>query len=227
MTLILGAMDGEIAECCANLQRANTTEWNGFDIHHGWVEDREVLVAKTGVGKSLSAMFCQRLIDEHTPDRILFSGVAGALNPSLEIGDTLIARDCVIHDMDATALGFKRGEIPHSPYRVFTCDPDLVAQAAAVEPIQGNVVTGRVLTGDQFVTSADTRNELRTLLAGDAVEMEGASVGLVATVNGVPFLLIRTISDKADGQAHIDFGSFLKFASRNAWHYFSRIVMNG
>ena len=226
MTLILGAMDGEIAAARADLKNPSTTEWNGFQIHHGWIENREVLVAKTGVGKSLSAMFCQHLIDTHTPDRILFSGIAGALDPSLEIGDTLIARDCVIHDMDATALGFKRGEIPYSPYRVFTCDPDLAAQAAAVEPMKGRVVTGRVLTGDQFVASAQTRNELRAALDGDAVEMEGASVGLVATVNRIPFLLIRTISDKADGQAHTDFSSFLQFASRNSWHYLQQIVVN-
>ncbi len=226
MTLILGAMDGEIAESRANLQRASTTEWNGFQTHHGWIEDREVLVAKTGVGKSLSAMFCQYLIDTHVPDRILFSGIAGALDPSLEIGDTLVARDCVIHDMDATALGFKLGEIPYSPYRVFTCDPNLVAQAAAVEPMEGRVVTGRVLTGDQFVASAQTRNELRAALNGDAVEMEGASVGLVATVNRIPFLLIRTISDKADGRAHTNFSSFLQFASRNSWHYLRQIVVS-
>ncbi len=224
MTLILGAMDGEIAEARADLQDPSTTEWNGFQIHHGWIEDREILVAKTGVGKSLSAMFCQHLIETHSPDRLLFSGVAGALNPALEIGDTLIARDCVMHDMDATALGFKRGEIPYTPYRVFVCDPVLVAQAAAVEPMEGSVITGRVLTGDQFVATAKTRNELRAALDGDAVEMEGASVGLVATVNQIPFLLIRTISDKADGRAHTDFNSFLEFASRNSWHYLRQIV---
>jgi len=226
VTLILGAMDGEIAEARANLQQANTAEWNGYQIHRGSVDGRAVIVAKTGVGKSLSAMLCQHLIDAYAPDQILFSGVAGALNPSLEIGDTLIARDCVIHDMDATALGFKRGEIPYSPYRVINCHPDLVAQAAAIAPLEGSVVTGRVLTGDQFVASAETRNELRDALDGDAVEMEGASVGLVATVNRVPFLLIRTISDRADGQAHTDFSSFLKFASRNSWHYLEPIVMS-
>ncbi len=226
MTLILGAMDGEIAAARADLENPSRTAWNGFHIHHGWIGDREVLVAKTGVGKSLSAMFCQHLIDTHSPEQILFGGVAGALNSSLEIGDTLIARDCIIHDMDATAFGFKLGEIPYSPYRVFTCDPALVAQAATVEPMEGSVVTGRVLTGDQFLTSAQTRNELRAALDGDAVEMEGASVGLVATVNRIPFLLIRTISDKADGQARTDFGSFLQFASRNSWHYFRHILVN-
>ena len=172
-------------------------------------------------------MLCQHLIDVCAPGQILFTGVAGALNPSLEIGDTVIARDCIIHDMDATALGFKRGEIPQSPYRVISCDAELVARAAAVKPLSGNVLIGRVLTGDQFVSSVETRNELRTTLGGDAAEMEGASVGLVATVNRVPFLLIRTISDKADGQAHINFNAFLKFASRNSWHYLRAIVMNG
>jgi adenosylhomocysteine nucleosidase len=227
MTLILGAMDGEIAEAQRNLRETETTQWHGYSIHRGWVEDREVCVAKTGIGKSLSAMLCQHLIDVYNPNQILFSGVAGALNPSLEVGDTVIARDCVIHDMDATAVGFKRGEIPYTPYRVIACDEDLVARAAAVRPMSGTALVGRILTGDQFVSSPETRNELKSSLDGDAAEMEGASVGLVATVNQIPFLLIRTISDKADGQVKIDLNAFLDFASRNSWHYFRSIVVNG
>lgn len=226
MTLILGAMAGEIVESRANLQEVSTSSWHGFEISRGRIDDEQVCIAVSGVGKSLSAMLCQHLIDVHDPDQILFTGVAGALNPALEIGDTVIARDCIIHDMDATALGFQRGEIPYTPYRVISCDAELISRALAVTPISGQVLAGRVLTGDQFVSSVPMRNELRSSLDGDAAEMEGASVGLVATVNEVPFLLIRTISDKADGQAHVDFNAFLRFASRNSWHYLKAILGN-
>jgi adenosylhomocysteine nucleosidase len=227
VTLVLGAMEGEIAEALSSLRDVETTQWHGYRVHLGRVEDREVCVARTGVGKSLSAMLCQHLIDVYAPDQILFSGVAGALNPSLEVGDTVIARDCMIHDMDATAVGFKRGEIPYTPYRVIPCDTRLVARASALTPLSGSVLVGRILTGDQFVSSVETRDELRGTLDGDAAEMEGASVGLVAAVNQIPFLLIRTISDKADGQTPVDLKAFLTFASRNSWHYFRSIVVNG
>lgn len=225
MTLILGAMDGEIAEARRGIVDARSESWHGFGYWHGHLGEEEVIVARAGVGKTLSAMVCQRLIDLYHPAAILFTGVAGALNPRLEIGDTLIARDCIIHDMDATKLGFQRGEIPYTGFRLLQCDPGLVAAASSIEPLEGRMMTGRVLTGDQFVSESSVRSELRDTLHGDAVEMEGASVGLVATVNEIPFLLIRTISDKADGHAGVDFGRFLQFASRNSWHYLRQITL--
>ena len=224
MTLILGAMEREVARARRELKDTRTIEWNSYKYHRGRIGDCDVVVAGTGVGKSLSAMLCQHLIDVTAPDRILFSGIAGALNPMLEIGDTVIARDCIFHDMDATAFGFALGEIPYTSHRVIACDPGLVERAASVRPLSGKVVVGRVLTGDQFIASAERRRELRTALDGDAVEMEGASVGLVAAINRIPFLLIRTISDGADGRSAGRFASFLRFATRNSWHYLRRIV---
>jgi 5'-methylthioadenosine/S-adenosylhomocysteine nucleosidase len=224
MTLVLGALDGEIEVAVSGLKDHGSVRWNDFEFHTGTVHDREVVVARSGVGKSLAALICQHLVDEFHPDRIIFTGIAGSLSPDLETGDTIIARDCLTHDLDATRLGFRRGEIPHTPYRVLACDPGLVQRAAALSPLFGRARVGRVLTGDQFVADAQARSALRQQLDGDAVEMEGASVGLVAIVNRLPFLLIRTISDTADGSARVDIRSFLKLASRNAWHYLSGII---
>jgi len=130
------------------------------------------------------------------------------------------------HDLDVTALGLKRGEVPFSPYRILPCDPALVELASSCEPLEGKIVRGRVLTGDQFITGRNLAalGYLAYELAGDAVEMEGASVGLVATVNGIPFSLVRTISDKADGKAAPDFQAFLPKASRNSLHFVKYIL---
>ena len=225
MTLVLGAMDGEVAAITAGMQVDAREEWNGFPVLRGEISGRPVVVSRTGVGKSLSAMLCQRLIDAWSPERIIFTGVAGALRSTLEIGDTVIAVDTMQHDMDVTALGFELGRIPYSPHRVFACDPELVRLAAGVRPPHGSAHRGRVLTGDRFVADAATRERLAQTLGGDAVEMEGASVGLVATVNSIPFLLIRTISDHSDGSA-VAFEEVVSFAAGNSWHYLREIMQH-
>jgi adenosylhomocysteine nucleosidase/adenosylhomocysteine/aminodeoxyfutalosine nucleosidase len=218
MIAIFGAMDGEIAEFIGSLERKNEEKWIDFVFHTGMLEDREVVVTKSGVGKTLAAMAAQRVIDVYKPRAIFFTGLAGGISDRLEIGDTLVAEDCIQHDIDATALGFKRGEIPYSPYRVLSCDKALVDAASFCIPEEGKTVRGRVLTGDQFITKRDLASHRYLLdeLKGDAVDMEGASIGLVAAVNKIPFVIIRTISDKADSNAKVDFHSFLPKASRNS-----------
>lgn len=231
MTLVLGAMDGEVAAITAGMEVDSRGEWRGFPVVRGTIAGRPVVVSRTGVGKTLSAMLCQHLIDEYAPERIIFTGVAGALREDLEIGDTVIAEDTMQHDIDVTALGFERGRIPYSPYRFFVCDPRLVEAAMAVggahgraqDRPHGSVHRGRILTGDQFIADAGRREELASAFDAIAVEMEGASVGLVAAVNATPFLLIRTISDHSDGSA-VEFETVVAFAADNSWHYVRGIL---
>lgn len=223
MTLVLGAMDGEVAAITAGMDVDSRGEWRGFPVVRGSISGAPVVVSRTGVGKSLSAMLCQHLIDEYAPERIIFTGVAGALREDLEIGDTVIAEDTMQHDMDVTALGFERGQIPYSPHRFFACDRGLVETAMAVAPPRGSVHRGRVLTGDQFIADPARREELAEAFDAIAVEMEGASVGLVASVNAIPFLLIRTISDHSDGSA-VEFEKVVAFAAENSWHYLCKIL---
>ncbi len=226
MIAILGAMDGEIAEFLGALDRKKEERWTDFVFHTGMLEDREVVVMKSGVGKVMAAMVTQRLIDAYRPRAVIFTGLAGGISDRLEIGDTLVAEDCIQHDLDASSLGFKRGEVPYSPYRVLVCDRTLVDAASFCIPEKGKAVRGRVLTGDQFITKRDFASHRHLLeeLKGDAVEMEGAAAGLVATVNKVPFLLIRTISDRADSNAKTDFHAFLSRASRNSLHFVRHVL---
>jgi len=216
MIAIIGAMDGEIKEILTHTDMQQSREWNGFQFHTGLFENKKVVVAKGGVGKVMIAMLTQKLIDEYAPEMIIFTGIAGALNPELEVGDIVVARDCMQHDLDATALGFKRGEVPYSPHYIQKTDETLYQIAMRYAPDGHNVKSGRILTGDQFITTASTQQAtfLRDKLGGDAIEMEGASLGLVSELNEIPFLIIRTISDKADKKAHVDFSKFLPEASK-------------
>jgi len=234
---LFGAFDEEITELLRNLEGDRKQQWSSFTFHQGRIGGREVVISKSGVGKSMAAMLTQKIIDLFDPDCIIFTGLAGAINPDLDIGDTVVARDCLQHDMDATALGFKRGEIPYSNFRIFDCDAGLVDIALGCEPSPApaeavgagpnpHVMAGRILTGDTFLVKSMMKSHryLREELKGDAVEMEGASVGLAAAVNGVPFLIIRTISDRADGNASVDFNRFVPWASKNSFRFVRHII---
>ena len=218
MTVIFGAMDGEITEIGALVENPDTRWIGRYHMSEGTIHGHPVLVSKSGVGKTYSAMLAQRLIGEYQPTRVIFTGLAGSINPDLAIGDTLVARDCMQHDLDASAVGFARGEFPFENVREIACDENLVSIAERFVPAEGRVHVGRVLTGDQFLDRSRLQASpwLREELAGDVVEMEGASVGAVCRFNNVPFLLARTVSDKADANARVDFERFLPKASRNS-----------
>lgn len=218
MYLIVAAMDAELKDILAQL--VNKAEHAGglFPTWTGILAGKKVLVARCGVGKVMAAMTAQALIERYRPRAILFTGLAGSLSKDLRIGDTLIARDCVQHDLDTRGLNQPRGTVPFTPYRFIPCDPALLALASTYQPARGTLHVGRICTGDQFI-SAENRRSMSYLgeeLEGDAVEMEGAAFGLVAHIHRIPFLLARTISDNADEAATEHFEDFLPKASRNS-----------
>ena len=218
MIIILGAMDSEIDGFLSRLENRLEIHWNGFTQHRGQLEGQEVLVSKSGVGKVMSAMVTQHLIDRWHPKAVIFTGLAGSLQPHIEIGDTLLAADLVQHDMESAALNLPRGQVPFSNYRFMPSHPALLELAAGYRPANGRLHQGRICTGDQFITYREmvTHAYLTEELEGDGVEMEGASVALVCSVNRVPFLVARTISDRADEDAATNFEAFLPLASRNS-----------
>jgi 5'-methylthioadenosine/S-adenosylhomocysteine nucleosidase len=215
---ILGAMDAEISEILDHAEQLEHVEWRGFDFHRIRMEGREAILVKCGVGKVFSALVSQHLIDTYLPSSLIFTGVAGALNPAYEIGDVVISRDCLQHDVDGRALGFARGNLLYTDLRVFTADPFLRDAALSAQADGHAIRAGRILTGDQFLTR-DEINHHRYLmdeLQGDAVEMEGGAMAQVCAVNGLPFVVVRTISDRADGDAVQDFNRFLPVVARNS-----------
>ncbi len=226
MIAILGALDGEIETITRALREYTTHRFGTYEFRTGTIDRVEVVVGKSGVGKARAAMVTQYLIDHFPLTKLVFTGLAGSINPDIRIGDTLVATDCLQHDIDASPLGFARGEIPYEGVRVFAADPELVERASQVLPASGRVHRGRILTGDQFIdrNGLQSMNYLRTDLAGDAVEMEGASVASVCSFNGIPFCLVRTISDEANQDAKVDFERFLPVASANSMHFIRALI---
>lgn len=225
--VLIGAMDIEINEYKKHLKNTVQKEWKGFVFYEGELEGKWVVVVKSGIGKVFAAMITQKLIDTYSPTHIIFTGVAGALNPAYEIGDVVISKDCIQHDMDVTALGFERGTIPYTHYNYFDADSILLKRALSAK-IAHPIYEGRILTGDQFLTKASLLNfeYLTEELKGDAIEMEGAAVAQVCTINELPFLIVRTISDKANEAASTDFNSLLPEIANNSFLIVQHILRN-
>jgi len=155
---IIGAMDSEIDEFLKHSKVLNEVAWSEFTFKEAKLLDKNVVIVKSGVGKVFAAMVCERLIDDFNPRAIIFTGVGGALNKELEIGDVVVSRDCIQHDLDAEALGFPRGEIPFTEHRIFLADEYLRKYALLTEIEGKKIIEGRILTGDQFITKKEMKD---------------------------------------------------------------------
>lgn len=216
--IILGALDAEIETLTAHMTDVKHMASGRLTADAGTLFGKKVVVSKSGVGKVFAAATTQWLIQEFNPAAVLFTGVAGALNPDFEVGDIVLATDCIQYDMDARGLGFPVGNIPYTDLRYFSSKQKLI-DIAAQAITDHRVLKGRILTGDRFVTQEGAHQllELRKELGGDAVEMEGAAVAQVCKLHEKPFLLIRTISDKANADSPVDFPRFLPTVAKNSF----------
>jgi len=225
---LIGAMVEEIRLMEEKLEQETVTVKAGIRFMEGTLNGKPVVLCKSGVGKVNAAVCTQILIDRFGADAVIFTGVAGALDPSLDIGDVVVSTECVQHDMDASPLGFPRGTIPFADTSVFPADPELVrlAYEASKALPGGRVLKGRVLSGDQFVADRETVRRLHEELQGVCVEMEGAAVAQVCAMNGVPYVVIRSMSDKADGSAHVNFAEFAVQAANRSCQIVNRMLLD-
>lgn len=215
---IIGAMEEEIHNLLQELEEVNQEERYGIVFYRGNLQGVPVVLCKCGVGKVNAAITAMTLVDHFRVKNILFTGVAGALDPQLDIGDIVISTDCQYHDVDVTALGFAKGVIPFQEHSIFLADKKLIqyAKEACNQLDKVKSITGRVLTGDQFIVDKDTSRYLHHELQGACVEMEGAAVAHVAHLTGVPFVIIRSMSDRADHSAAVNFAEFTVLASKHS-----------
>lgn len=223
---IIGAMDEEILLYKKTIEIEREVEKAGILYAEGKWEGKTVVLCKSGVGKVNASVCTQILIDTFKVERVIFTGVAGALHPELNIGDIVISTDCQQHDMDVTPLGFAKGVIPYAQKSVFAADPVLVETAikASEQVVEGNVHTGRVLSGDQFIADREQVKHLHEEMEGLCTEMEGAAVAQVCVMNSVPFVVIRSMSDKADGSAHVNFTEFTHLASTRSYEIVKNMI---
>jgi len=223
---LIGAMEEEVASVLQRMEQRRKVTKAGMTFTCGTWLGKEIVAVKSGVGKVNAAMCAQILIDVFSVGAVIFTGVAGALDPALEIGDIVISRDCVHHDMDVSPLGFPRGTIPYEPVSAFLSDPNLVRLAldCSRELFADRAFVGRVLTGDQFIADRSRVQRLHEELAGTCTEMEGAAVAQVCYMNAIPHVIIRSVSDRADGTAHADFQQFTVQAAENSFRLVERML---
>ena len=216
---IIGAMEQEVETLLGLLEQKKETVRAGSTYYEGVLEGMPVVVVQCGIGKVNAALCVQILCDLFSVTHIINTGVAGSLNAKLNIGDILISTDAIHHDLDITIFGYAPGQVPGRETREFTADPTLADLAlrlcGEVNP-DIRAMKGRVVSGDQFISSAEAKDRLISEFSADCTEMEGASIAHGATYNGIPFVIIRAISDKADGSAELDYPTFERQAAQHS-----------
>ena len=220
---IMGAMELEINLLKKDMQLEEKLKEAGMEFYLGRLEGVEVVLVKSGVGKVNAGICTQILVDRFEIDKLIFTGVAGAIDTALEVEDIVISTDLVQHDVDATAYGNRKpGEIPELDKVSFAADEGLVELAFKVsqevlKDETNQAYQGRILSGDQFISSSQKVKELKETFGGYCTEMEGAAVAQAAYLNNLPFVIIRSISDKADEEADISFDEFAEIAAQHSY----------
>ena len=212
---IIGALEVEVAILKEKMEDVRIIKKASMDFYEGILAGKKVVVVRSGIGKVNAGICAQILADVFSVDAIINTGIAGSLNKNINIGDIVLSTDVVQHDMDATGFGYRKGQIPQMPVFFFNADDNLRRLAAEVckevnPDIQ--VFKGRIASGDQFVCDQDVKNRIVSEFSAYATEMEGAAIGQAAYLNEIPFLVVRAISDKADGSAQMDYSEFEKAA---------------
>ena len=211
---IIGAMRVEMEALAAALENKKTEVVSDIEFHTGSLNGQGVVLAVCGVGKVFAAMCAQTMILRFGATKIINTGVAGTLSDKLSVGDIAVADDVVQHDMDTSPLGDPVGlisglNIVHMPSDIDLAD----AVCAAIEKTGGNWLRGTIASGDVFVADAAKKTYIRDTFGAIACEMEGAAIGHVCTVNHVPFVVVRAISDGGNKDSPMDYPTFVKMAA--------------
>ena len=212
---IIGAMRQEIETLLAAMTEREEEERGGSTYYSGLLRGLPVVVVQCGVGKVNAALSAQILCDCFGVTHLVNTGIAGSLNPKLDIGDLVVSTDAIYHDFDCTPFGYPPCRVPGMDADAFPADRSLMelalSAAEAVNP--GHCALGRIASGDQFIASPERKDRIVSLTGAVCTEMEGAAIAHAACRNGVPFVILRAISDKADDSAQMDYPTFERIAA--------------
>lgn len=212
-TGIIGAMDEEVNSLMDAMTDKTVTNIADMVFCDGKLDGVPVVVVKSGVGKVNAAVCAQLLITDFGVDRIINTGVGGSLDNKLDIGDIVVSVDVVEHDYDVTAMGYPRGMLYLTDFIGFPADEQMRQEAVkAVEDCAPDihVYEGRVCSGDQFVSTDEQKEAILSEFGGLCCDMEGGAIAQVCYQNDTPYVIMRAISDKADGSSKVDFEEFME-----------------
>ncbi len=213
---IIGAMPVEVDKFKNQMLGVSTETISGTEFVCGTLWGHPAVIAVSGVGKVNAAICTQAMIMRYEPRFIINSGVAGGLDPELNICDTVVATSVIQHDMDTSPLGDPIGFISGLGVVDIPTDSELsdkLHNAALKNGIHS--ILGKIVSGDQFINSRDKKDFLKNTFAASACEMESAAIGHVCFKNDVPFAILRSISDNADDSSHLSYTEFVEIAADN------------
>jgi len=221
---IMGAMEEEIAPLLEYFTDINVVEYANNKYYEAKFGELNVVIAYSKIGKVFSTLTASTMIQKFGCDTLLFSGVAGGINPKLKIGDLIVANQLSQHDLDITAFGHPHGYVPGGNVYVNT---DTKLKEIALEVAKENnisIIEGIIATGDQFVCDETRKSFIEKTFNADALEMEGASVAVVCNALQIPCLILRAISDTADMDAGFNFDAFLETSAKNSADFLIKII---
>ncbi|WP_312428536.1 5'-methylthioadenosine/adenosylhomocysteine nucleosidase [Lacrimispora sp.] len=216
---IIGAMDVEVAEVKKAMEDVTVVTIAAMDFYRGILKGKEAVVVRSGIGKVNAAICTQILADHYHVTAVINTGIAGSLKNEINIGDVVLSTDTVHHDMDATGFGYPAGQIPQMKEFAFQADErlrNLAEECCRKVNPEIEVFTGRVVSGDQFISDKVKKQWIGDTFGGYCTEMEGAAIAQAAYLNHIPFLIIRAISDKADDSANMDYSEFEEKAVKHS-----------
>jgi adenosylhomocysteine/aminodeoxyfutalosine nucleosidase len=221
---ILGAMVEEITPLLDYFKTYEKIDFAGNTFYKVNYKNHTLVIAYSKIGKVFASLTASTMIQKFGAQILLFSGVAGAVNPKLNIGDLIIATKLVQHDVDITAFGHAYGFIPEG--KLFTQASEKLNEIALNVASENDITLTRgiIATGDQFVASNERKEFIKNEFNADALEMEGASVAVVCENLNVPFFILRAISDSANMDAGFDFDKFLEHSSKQSANFMVKIV---
>ena len=214
---IIAAMQEEMKEIKKIMQNIENKEIYELNFFKGTINDKNVVLVEAGVGKVNAARVTQILIDNFKVEGIINVGSAGSCNDELEIGDIVIGKKLVQHDFDITAFDHPKGYIPKVGQYVESDEQLIVKIEKIIKRIKDKdfkIKVGIIASGDIFCTEPQMKEKIRNKFNADCIEMEGSAIAQVCKLDNIPFLVIRSISDKPNGQNEITFDKFLEKASR-------------
>lgn len=193
----------------AALEDVTTKQHGGTEITSGHYKDHEVILTESGIGKVAAASATALMIDNFEPDLVVNTGSAGALDPDLKIGDEVIGTQVAYSDVDVTVFGYAYGQVPNKPL-YYEADPTVVKDFEQLAPVK----EGLIVSGDQFVQDTAKKRILTHFPEALVAEMEAAAVAQVAYQFGTPFIVLRGVSDLANGDSGVVFDDYVVEAGR-------------
>ena len=221
---IMGAMPEEVAPILEKLGGYKTIKYADNEYYQAIYKGVEIVVAYSKIGKVFSTLTASTMIQHFGCDKLLFSGVAGGINPSLKIGDLIVANKLSQHDLDITAFGHPMGFVPGGSIFI-EADKELIELSKEVASELGKTVQeGVIATGDQFVHDSAVKDNIVKHFNADALEMEGGFVAVVCNALNVPFFILRAISDTADTDASFSFDEFMESSAIISAEFIMKMV---